>query len=94
MIFNDSRPTIGVVLPIQERQRHDIDFGLQLELAHRADELGFSAIWIRDVPLNSAAYPDPVGHSDPWVLLGALAFGSLWFANRLFQREAILTRWR
>ncbi len=73
MIFNDSRLTIGVVLPIQERQRHDIDFGLQLELAHRADELGFSAIWVRDVPLNSAAYPDPVGHSDPWVLLGALA---------------------
>jgi ABC-2 type transport system permease protein len=28
------------------------------------------------------------------VVLGALAFGSLWFASRLFQREAILTRWR
>lgn len=73
MLFEDSRLTIGVVLPMQERERGDIDFGLQLELARRADELGFSAIWVRDVPLNSPAYPDPVGHSDPWVLLGALA---------------------
>lgn len=73
MLFEDSRLTIGVVLPMQERERGDIDFGLQLELARRADELGFSAIWVRDVPLNSPTYPDPVGHSDPWVLLGALA---------------------
>jgi luciferase-type oxidoreductase len=73
MLFKNSRLTIGVVLPMQERERHDIDFGLQLELARRADELGFSAIWVRDVPLNSPTYPDPVGHSDPWVLLGALA---------------------
>jgi luciferase-type oxidoreductase len=73
MLFEDSRLTIGVVLPMQERERHDIDFGLQLELARRADEFGFSAIWVRDVPLNSPAYPDPIGHSDPWVLLGALA---------------------
>jgi alkanesulfonate monooxygenase SsuD/methylene tetrahydromethanopterin reductase-like flavin-dependent oxidoreductase (luciferase family) len=58
---------------MQEQERHDIDFGLQLKLARRADELGFSAIWVRDVPLNSPAYPDSVGHSDPWVLLGALA---------------------
>ena len=73
MLFKNSRLTIGVVLPMQERERHDIDFGLQLELARRTDELGFSAIWVRDVPLNSPTYPDPVGHSDPWVLLGALA---------------------
>lgn len=73
MLFEDSRLTVGVVLPLQARERQDIDFGLQLELARRADELGFAAIWVRDVPLNSPAYPDPVGHSDPWVLLGALA---------------------
>ncbi|MBB3406755.1 luciferase-type oxidoreductase [Rhizobium sp. BK316] len=73
MLFEDSRLTVGVVLPMQARQRQDIDFGLQLELARRADELGFAAMWVRDVPLNSPAYPDPVGHSDPWVLLGALA---------------------
>jgi luciferase-type oxidoreductase len=73
MLFDDSRLTIGLALPMQEREGSDIDFGVQLELARRADELGFSALWVRDVPLNSPAYPDPVGHSDPWVLLGALA---------------------
>ncbi len=73
MLFADTRLTLGLALPMQERERNDIDFGLQLELARRADELGFSALWVRDVPLNSPAYPDPVGHSEPWVLLGALA---------------------
>ena len=49
------------------------DFHAQLRFAARADALGFRALWVRDVPLNSAEYPDPVGHLDPWVLLGALA---------------------
>lgn len=80
MLFEEGRLSLGISLPIQPRtenraggESRDIDFGLQLELAARADELGFSALWVRDVPLNSPAYPDPVGHSDPWVLLGALA---------------------
>lgn len=74
MLFQAGKLTVGIVLPIQPRDGgRDIDFGLQLELAARADELGFSALWVRDVPLNSASYPDPVGHSDTWVLLGALA---------------------
>jgi luciferase-type oxidoreductase len=74
MLFQSGRLTLGIVLPLQERHLgRDIDFGLQLELARRADELGFAALWVRDVPLNSPSYPDPVGHSDPWVLLGALA---------------------
>jgi luciferase-type oxidoreductase len=74
MLFQAGKLTLGIVLPIQARDDgRDIDSGLQLELAALADQLGFSALWVRDVPLNSAAYPDPVGHSDPWVLLGALA---------------------
>ncbi|WJH40518.1 TIGR03571 family LLM class oxidoreductase [Aliirhizobium terrae] len=74
MLFQAGKLTVGIVLPIQSRDGgRDIDFGLQLELAARADALGFSALWVRDVPLNSASYPDPVGHSDPWVLLGALS---------------------
>jgi luciferase-type oxidoreductase len=73
MLFQDKQLTVGIVLPIQNRSlAKDIDFGLQLEIARRAEALGFSALWVRDVPLNSPDYPDPVGHSDPWVLLGAL----------------------
>jgi luciferase-type oxidoreductase len=49
------------------------DFREQVELATLADARGFRALSVRDVPLNSPDYPDPVGHLDPWVLLGALA---------------------
>jgi luciferase-type oxidoreductase len=78
MLFAPEKLSLGIVLPIQPRtigngETTDIDFALQLDLAARADAFGFSALWVRDVPLNSPAYPDPIGHSDPWILLGALA---------------------
>jgi luciferase-type oxidoreductase len=73
MLFRPDHLSLGLVLPIQPRQANDIDFNAQLSIARLADELGFAALWVRDVPLNSDSYPDPVGHSDPWVLLGALA---------------------
>jgi luciferase-type oxidoreductase len=67
------RVTLGIVLPIQARQTDDFDYPSQIAIASKADTLGFDAIWVRDVPLNANSYPDPIGHSDPWVLLGALA---------------------
>ncbi len=73
MLFSLGRLSLGIVLPMQSRQQRDVDLGKQLDLARQADEFGFSALWLRDVPLNSPDYPDPVGHSDPWVLAGALA---------------------
>ncbi|ENN85767.1 Putative luciferase-like monooxygenase [Rhizobium freirei PRF 81] len=50
-----------------------MQFDVQLGIAGHADRLGFDAVWVRDVPLNSESYPDPIGHADPWVFLGALA---------------------
>ncbi len=73
MLFSPGRLSLGIVLPMQSRQQRDVDLGKQLDLARQADEFGFSALWLRDVPLNSPDYPDPIGHSDPWVLAGALA---------------------
>ncbi|WP_241292361.1 TIGR03571 family LLM class oxidoreductase [Burkholderia stabilis] len=72
-IFSDERLSIGLTLPLLRSGNVVADFNEQLELAALADALGFRALWIRDVPLNSADYPDPVGHLDPWVFLGALA---------------------
>jgi luciferase-type oxidoreductase len=72
-VFRAGRLSIGLTLPLLPAGQIVADFNEQLELAQRADALGFRALWIRDVPLNSADYPDPVGHLDPWVLLGALA---------------------
>ena len=73
MLFHPDRLSFGIVLPAQMRTAADIEFDAQLDLAAHADKLGFDALWVRDVPLNSDSYPDPIGHADPWVFLGALA---------------------
>lgn len=72
-LFRDGQLTIGLNLPMLTPGQTVPNLDVQMELASAADELGFRALWIRDVPLNSADYTDPVGHLDPWVLLGALA---------------------
>lgn len=72
MLFHPDRLSFGIVLPAQTRTAADIEFDAQLGIAGQADKLGFDALWVRDVPLNSESYPDPIGHADPWVFLGAL----------------------
>lgn len=72
-IFAPGQLSIGLVLPLTEQRAEDTSVKKQLELATLADRLGFSALWVRDVPLNSPDYPDPQGHLDPWVFLGALS---------------------
>jgi luciferase-type oxidoreductase len=72
-VFAEGRLSIGLTLPMLSSGNAVADFDEQIALAKLADELGFAALWVRDVPLNSSDYPDPVGHLDPWVFLGALA---------------------
>jgi len=72
-VFAADSLSIGLTLPLLRAGNVVADFQEQVALATLADTLGFRALWVRDVPLNSADYPDPVGHLDPWVLLGALA---------------------
>ncbi|MFM0223738.1 LLM class oxidoreductase [Paraburkholderia dipogonis] len=72
-VFSEGALSLGLTMPMLRAGTIVADFDEQLALARLADERGFRALWIRDVPLNSADYPDPVGHLDPWVLLGALA---------------------
>jgi luciferase-type oxidoreductase len=72
-VFAEDKLSIGITLPITRDNQSIVDFKEQIALAQLADHLGFRALWVRDVPLNSIDYPDPTGHLDPWVLLGALA---------------------
>jgi len=72
-LFQPGKLSIGLTLPLLETGQIVADFAAQVDLAKSADALGYLALWVRDVPLNSVDYPDPVGHLDPWVLLGALA---------------------
>jgi luciferase-type oxidoreductase len=82
-VFAPGVLSLGVVLPISRPGQVAPDPAEQLQLAALADELGFSALWVRDVPLNSPDYPDPVEHLEPWVHLGGLAAST--------QRIALIT---
>lgn len=72
-VFRQGELSVGLTLPLLEAGNAIANSDEQLSLAKLADALGYRALWIRDVPLNNADYPDPVGHLDPWVFLGALA---------------------
>ncbi|RKK02621.1 TIGR03571 family LLM class oxidoreductase [Pseudoroseomonas wenyumeiae] len=72
-VFAEGRLSLGVVLPVRRQPDAPIDFREQIALARRAEELGFAAIWVRDVPLNGPWYPEIIGHLDPWVALGAVS---------------------
>src|SRR5260370_12737055 len=72
-LFSEGKLSVGLTLPLLSSGNIVANFQEQVALAELADELGFRALWVRDVPLNSIDYPDPIGHLDPWVFLGALA---------------------
>uniref|UniRef100_B0T921 Luciferase family protein n=1 Tax=Caulobacter sp. (strain K31) TaxID=366602 RepID=B0T921_CAUSK len=72
-VFSPGRLSLGLVLPMGRVGEIQPDPREQLELARLADALGFAALWVRDVPINSPDYPDPVAHLDPWTQLAALA---------------------
>lgn len=71
-LFVDGALSVGLVLPVRS-QEDRVDFQRQIALARRAESVGIDAIWVRDVPLNGPWYPEHFGHSDPFVMLGALA---------------------
>lgn len=72
-LFREGHLSVGLVLPLRATVEEEVDFREQLELAVLAEALGFSAVWVRDVPLNGPWYPEPFGHPDPMVMLGAVA---------------------
>ncbi|MCP8894604.1 TIGR03571 family LLM class oxidoreductase [Shinella daejeonensis] len=72
-LFREGRMSVGLVLPIRTTDAEDIDFRQQVELAALAEQLGFAAVWVRDVPLNGPWYPEAFGHPDPFVMLGTIA---------------------
>ena len=85
-MFAPDRLTLGVFFPIEAFERDQPSMQHQEYLARRAEELGFAALWFRDVPLRDPSFGDIGQVFDPWVYLGwiaaqtreiALATGSL-----------------
>ena len=65
-----ARLTIGLFFAIDSYPGAVPDMDRQLELAVRAEELGFSALWTRDVPVHDTTFGDVGQVYDPYVWLG------------------------
>jgi luciferase-type oxidoreductase len=85
-MFAPHQLTLGIFFPIEAFQSDQPSMRNQEQLARRAEELGFAALWFRDVPLRDPSFGDVGQVYDPWVYLGwiaaqthaiALATGSL-----------------
>jgi luciferase-type oxidoreductase len=72
-MFAPGRLTLGVFFPIEAFQGDQPTMRNQEYLARRAEELGFAALWFRDVPLRDPNFGDVGQVYDPWVYLGWIA---------------------
>ncbi|MEM6663057.1 MAG: LLM class oxidoreductase [Pseudomonadota bacterium] len=76
-VFRPNKLSLGLVLPLEayEVGREPTMAG-HIEAAQLAEELGFSALWLRDVPFNVPSFGDAGQMFDPFVYLGALAMAT------------------
>ncbi|MEM7052251.1 MAG: LLM class oxidoreductase [Acidobacteriota bacterium] len=73
-VFRTGRMSLGLVVPIEAYPQGPVPTMAQhLERVRRAEQLGFSAVWLRDVPFNVASFGDAGQIFDPFVYLGFLA---------------------
>ncbi|WP_170327448.1 LLM class oxidoreductase [Ruegeria arenilitoris] len=73
-VFRPNRLSIGLVIPLEAYAvGAEPTMKGHLEAAQLAERLGFSALWLRDVPFNVPSFGDAGQIFDPFVYLGALA---------------------
>ena len=73
-VFRSGRLSIGLVVPLEAyRVGAEPTMKGHLETAQLAECLGFSALWLRDVPFNVPNFGDAGQIFDPFVYLGSLA---------------------
>lgn len=73
-VFRPDRLTVGLVVPIERYANGPVPtLADHVERVQLAEKLGFSAVWLRDVPFNVASFGDAGQLFDPFVYLGALA---------------------
>ncbi|MBR9919915.1 MAG: LLM class oxidoreductase [Bacteroidetes bacterium] len=61
--------TLGLVFPLESYKGSIPKMEDQEKLAMRAEELGFKALWFRDVPFNDPGFGDAGQLFDPWVYM-------------------------
>ena len=73
-VFQANRLSLGLVVPLETYDQSPVPtMTRQLERIQLAEELGFSAVWLRDVPFNVPSFGDAGQLYDPFVYLGFLA---------------------
>ena len=72
--FQPERLSIGLVVPLEANKHEAIpSLDRHIERAKMADTLGFSALWLRDIPFNVPSFGDVGQMHDPFVYLGLLS---------------------
>ncbi|MEM9417924.1 MAG: LLM class oxidoreductase [Planctomycetota bacterium] len=73
-VFRAGKLSVGLVVPIEEyTQSRAPDMHGQARRIKLAETLGFSAVWLRDVPFDVPSFGDAGQLYDPFVYLGLLA---------------------
>lgn len=73
-VYKLNKLSIGVTLPIEHYTNSAIPtMKEQIELVQLVEELGFSSIWLRDIPFNVPSFGDVGQMYDPFVYLGFLS---------------------
>ena len=73
-VFRAGRLSLGLVVPLESYTRSPVPtMQRHLERVQLAEALGFSALWLRDVPFNVPSFGDAGQTFDPFVYLGLLA---------------------
>lgn len=68
-IANPGKLSLGLVFPIEAYQGSVATMKDQELLAKRAEEIGLSALWFRDVPFNDPNFGDAGQLYDPWIYM-------------------------
>ncbi|NEQ35987.1 MAG: LLM class oxidoreductase [Okeania sp. SIO3I5] len=73
-VFRLGRLSLGLVVPIETYSSGAVPSMVRhIERVQLAEKLGFSAVWLRDVPFNVPSFGDAGQTYDPFVYLGLLA---------------------
>lgn len=72
--FRPNRLSLGLVVPLESYTSGPVpSMSRHIERVQLAEALGFSALWLRDVPFNVPTFGDAGQMFDPFVYLGVLA---------------------
>lgn len=73
-VFVPNKLSVGLVVPLETYAHSPVpSMEHNLSRVQLAESLGFSAVWLRDVPFNVATFGDAGQVYDPFVYLGLLA---------------------